>query len=87
MLLETEYRQLRASVAWSDWTEPAAHRFGAVKAELARAGKRVDDFDVATASIALALGASVATCNRGHFQVIEGLDIEDWAPRGEQRGG
>lgn len=77
-LLEAEYARLRSAVRWSDWTESAAGHFGVHKAELERARARVGDMDVIIASVALALGAGVATCNPRHFQRIEGLRVEDW---------
>ena len=78
-LLDGEYRRLRRAVQWSDWTEEAAAEFGRQKAALEEAGTRLDDMDLIVASIALTLGARVATHNRKHFARVAGLEIADWA--------
>ena len=52
--------------------------FGAVKADLERRGERLDDFDVAIAAHALALGAVVATRNVKHLARVRGLSVEEW---------
>jgi tRNA(fMet)-specific endonuclease VapC len=80
-LLEGEYRRLRAAVRWSDWTEDAAVEFGRLKPALEEAGKRLDDMDLIVASVAIALGARVATLNARHFARVPGLDVADWATR------
>jgi predicted nucleic acid-binding protein len=77
-LLEGEYRRLRKAVQWSDWTEEAASEYGRRKAALERTGKRLDDMDLIVASVALALGARLATFNCKHFARIEGLEVADW---------
>lgn len=82
VLLEEEYQRLRAVVEWADWDERAAHHFGVVKAAVYRAGTPVDDMDLVVASIALGLGAEVATANVKHFVVVPGLVVRDWSPRG-----
>lgn len=78
-LLEAEYRRLRKAVQWQDWTEEAATEYGRLKARLEQKGTRIDDMDLVIASIALTLGARIATCNRRHFSRIEGLELDDWA--------
>jgi tRNA(fMet)-specific endonuclease VapC len=78
-LLDGEYRRLRRAVQWSDWTEEAAAEFGRQKAVLEEAGTRLDDMDLIVASVALTLGARVATHNRKHFARVGGLEIADWA--------
>ncbi len=77
-LLEAEYRRLRKVVQWSDWSEDAAAEYGRLKAMLEQNGTRIDDIDLAIASIALTLGARIATCNRRHFSRIQGLEVDDW---------
>lgn len=79
-LLETEYRSLRRVLTWVDWTEGAARAFGEIKAELQRQGTPIQDMDVAIGSIAITLGARVATLNVRHFDRISGLIVEDWTP-------
>ena len=78
-LLEEEYRLIRKAVRWADWGEDAARTFGSLKAALRRKGTPIDDLDIAISSIALELGASVATTNARHFTRIERLKVEDWA--------
>ena len=80
VLLEAEYQRLRALLPWADWTAPAAEIYGAQKAALERAGTPIGDMDVIIASVALACGAGVATCNPRHFQRVTGLTVEDWRP-------
>jgi len=53
-------------------------RFGALKAELERAGNVVADLDLQIASIALQRGLPLLTHNRQHFERIPDLQIEDW---------
>jgi tRNA(fMet)-specific endonuclease VapC len=77
-LLEEEYRQLRNVVRWMDWGEEAAHVFGTLKADLRAKGTPIDDLDLAISSIALTLGAVVATRNARHFNRVAGLRVEDW---------
>ncbi|RMH19101.1 MAG: type II toxin-antitoxin system VapC family toxin [Acidobacteria bacterium] len=81
-LLEKEYRLIREVARWADWNEEAAYRFGSLKAELREKGTQIDDLDVAIASIALTLGATVATRNVRHFERVEGLQVEPWEPWG-----
>lgn len=77
-LLSEEYRTIRAVVRWADWNENAAAHFGRVKAKLSRRGSMIEDLDIVIASIALDLGAAVATRNARRFRQIESLEVEDW---------
>lgn len=77
-LLDAEYARLRAALPWADWTEAAALEFGRQKAALERAGTPVGDMDVIIASVALSLGAAVATCNARDFRRMVDLLVEDW---------
>jgi tRNA(fMet)-specific endonuclease VapC len=77
-LLEDEYLGLRNAVRWADWTEDAAGEFGRQKARLEKAGRMIEDVDIAIAAIALVLDARVATLNAKHFKRIGGLSVEDW---------
>jgi predicted nucleic acid-binding protein len=42
-------------------------------------GALIEDMDIAVASIAMAHGFGVATCNARHFGRIEGLRVDDWS--------
>jgi predicted nucleic acid-binding protein len=78
-VLSDEYARLREAVAWTDWTEAAASEFGRQKARLEARGSAIEDMDIAIGSVALALGARVATYNVRHLQRLEGLSIDDWS--------
>jgi tRNA(fMet)-specific endonuclease VapC len=77
-LLETEFERLHAVIAWADWDEQSAERFGSLKAELQSRGTPIDDMDLVIASTALSLGAGVATSNVRHFERIPGLSVQVW---------
>ncbi|MGH9318662.1 MAG: type II toxin-antitoxin system VapC family toxin [Vicinamibacteria bacterium] len=85
-LLEGEYRRLRELVRWADWNEAAAWQFGILKARLFERGRIIDDLDIAIGSIAIQLGARLATHNAKHFQALEGVEVEDWGPPHTGRG-
>lgn len=78
-LLENEYQLIRSVARWVDWDEGSARRFGVLKAALGKAGTAIHDLDIAVSSIALTLGATVATRDPRHFEKIEGLPVEAWA--------
>lgn len=78
MLLESQYQLLRQTLVFVAWDEAAARHFGSSKAELQRQGTPIADMDLAIASVALALGARVATRNHRHFERIPGLVIDPW---------
>lgn len=59
------------------FTHEMALRFGELKSQVARAGRRIGDFDVAIAAVALARGYTVVT-HDVDFDKIPGLAIEDW---------
>jgi predicted nucleic acid-binding protein len=77
-VLTDEWARLREAVAWVDWTEAAASEFGRQKARLEARGTSIEDMDIAIGSVALALGARVATYNARHLQRLEGLAVDDW---------
>ncbi len=69
---------LLTTVAILSFDERVARRFGALKAQLERAGTSVSDLDLQIASIALENGAPLVTHNRQHFERMPGLILEDW---------
>lgn len=79
VVLAEEYARLREAVAWADWTEAAASEFGRQKALLEARGATIEDMDIAIGSVALALGARVATFNVRHLERLDRLPIEDWS--------
>ncbi len=60
----------------------SARLFGRIKADLKRHGKRIEDFDILVASIALANDLTLVTHNTIHFGRITDLRIEDWLVTG-----
>lgn len=82
-ILTEEYARLREAVAWVDWTEAAAAEFGRQKALLEARGTPIEDMDVAIGSVALTLGARVATYNRRHLGRLHGLAVDDWTESAE----
>lgn len=78
-LLTNEYARLRAAVRWEDWNEEAATEFGRQKARLMKAGTIIEDFDIAIGSIAVVLGARLATLNVKHLGRLQGVAIDDWS--------
>jgi tRNA(fMet)-specific endonuclease VapC len=69
---------LLAAVTVFSYDEPAARRFGQLKADLERAGKRLSDLDLQIASTALQHNVTLVTHNRRHFERVPDLAIEDW---------
>jgi len=69
---------LLAAVTILPYDEQAARRFGHIKADLERAGKRLGDLDLQIAAIALQHDVPLVTHNRQHFDRVPGLVIEDW---------
>ncbi|MBI2526904.1 MAG: type II toxin-antitoxin system VapC family toxin [Candidatus Rokubacteria bacterium] len=58
--------------------QPAADRFPAVAASLARRGEPIGTFDTLIASHALSLGLTFVTNNSKHFGRVAGLRTENW---------
>jgi len=59
-------------------TDEIMARFGALKAELQRTGRPVEDADVLIAATALTVNAPLATGNVKHMSRFPGLEIQDW---------
>jgi predicted nucleic acid-binding protein len=57
----------------------SAENFGMLKASLEKSGTRLDDFDLAIASCALAHNLTLVTNNLKHFSRIEGLKVANWS--------
>lgn len=60
------------------WTDSVSAQFAVTKAHLRKAGRIVEDFDIAIAAHALALNLILVTNNTRHFEAIKGLRIVDW---------
>ena len=55
--------------------------FSEQKAKLELAGARIEDMDLLIAATALYMNLSLVTNNRGHFNRIPGLRLEEWESR------
>ena len=71
-------RRLENSIQIIDFDAAAAAQFGALRSDLERAGKRLDDLDLLLASTALTRGLTLVTHNLAHFRRVPNLVIEDW---------
>jgi len=60
------------------WTDATSDAFGRTKANLERRGARLEDFDIAVAAHALALGATLVTDNVRQMGRLRGLRLENW---------
>jgi len=60
------------------WTTAAAIHTGAIRAELADAGKPIGAYDLQIAGHARSLGATLVTHNRKEFSRVSDLQWEDW---------
>ncbi len=77
-LLESEFTRLRSAVRYVEWNEAAAMTFGRWKARLQKRGNPIEDMDLAIASIALELGARLATSNTRHFERFNNIELVNW---------
>ena len=66
------------AVAVVPFDRPAADRFAAVAASLARRGEPIGTFDTLMAAHALSLGLTFVTNNSRHFRRVVGLKTENW---------
>lgn len=76
--LERRLETLLGSLVRVPWDDLVSARFGETKALLEAKGERVDDFDLAIAAHALAVGASVVTSNVKHFERVPRLRVVSW---------
>ena len=63
------------------YAEPAARRFGLLKAQLEQLGEPISDLDLQIASIALENDATLVTHNQKHFSrlvAFANLSLTDW---------
>ena len=66
------------STTTAPWDQAAADAHGLLRAKLRRAGTPIGDFDEMIAAHALALEATLVTDNTRHFQMVDGLALENW---------
>jgi tRNA(fMet)-specific endonuclease VapC len=60
------------------WTDEVSRAFGRTKADLERRGVRLEDFDVAVAAHAIAVGATMVTDDVEHMSRVSGLRVANW---------
>ena len=72
------FELLRSTLAIAPWTDAVTNEFGAIKAELERAGQRIEDFDAAIAAHARAHRSVLVTANTKHMQRVAGIELENW---------
>ena len=78
-ILEDRFNQVRTVLPRAPWTDAVSEHFGEAKAALEKKGQRLEDFDLAIAAHALALGAVLVTADHDHVARIPGLKVEDWS--------
>ena len=77
-LLKAQKDRLLGHLRILDWDQPTSEYFGDMKASLEKAGKLIDDSDIAIAAIARSHAARVITANLVHFRCIKGVDSRHW---------
>lgn len=78
LLLKAERDRVLSVINVLPWHAEASKRYGAIKANLERRGKIIDDFDIAIAAIAISSNCGVLTANLKHFERIKDLETLSW---------
>ena len=78
LLLKAERDRLLSIINVLPWRSAASKKYGAIKADLERSGRIIDDFDIAIAAIAISHKCGVLTANLKHFERIKELTIKCW---------
>jgi len=60
------------------WTDSVSVQFAVIKAQLRKAGRIIEDFDIAIAAHAQAWNLTLVTSNNRHFAGIKDLQRVDW---------
>ena len=74
-------RHLAANFPVVPVSEPVMERFGAVKADLVKQGRKLEDFDLVVAATALHFGYTLVTGNVRHFHRVPDLKVDNWTER------
>jgi len=74
-----QFERVRAVFQRVAWTDDVSVRFGEIKAQLERDGRRIEDFDAAIAAHAVSLDAVLVTANVGQMSRVARLHVEDWS--------
>jgi tRNA(fMet)-specific endonuclease VapC len=71
--------RIQSQLAIFPFNEPAALKYGRIRASLEKKGLPISERDLQIAAIALANKLCVVTHNTREFSRIDKLDVEDWA--------
>jgi tRNA(fMet)-specific endonuclease VapC len=71
-------KSLFAGIESLPFDDPAAIKYGKIRAALKKAGTPIGPNDLMIASIAMARQAVLVTHNIAEFSRVEGLQIDDW---------
>lgn len=78
--LQQQYdAELKSRLPMLSVDSAVAASYAAIRAALRRAGHTVESMDLLIAATAHAHGLVVATLNLRHFEIIDGLAVEDWS--------
>ena len=61
-----------------DWDSNAAKHYAYLRASMEAKGKNIGNLDMMIAAHALSIGATVVTNNQRHFDMVDGLKVENW---------
>ena len=75
----TKIERICSQLEINPFDEPAAEKYGLVRARLEREGLIISERDLQIASIAMANRLCIVTHNTKEFNRIKGLTVEDWA--------
>ena len=73
-----DVRNLTSAVQVIDFDRLAADAYGSIRLSLQKRGLPIGEADMLIAAAALSRGAVLVTHNRKHFELVEGLNLEDW---------
>jgi tRNA(fMet)-specific endonuclease VapC len=76
--LRERFDLLSTELGRASWTDAVSEHFGAIKAEIERRGRRIEDFDAAIAAHAMAVDAALVTADAKHMPRVPGLTVIDW---------
>jgi tRNA(fMet)-specific endonuclease VapC len=83
--LEARFELVRSELPRAEWSDAVSERFGIIKAQLEKRGRRIEDFDAAIAAHALATGAILVSANAADMLRAPGLVVEDWSNGGAMK--
>ena len=61
-----------------NWDSEAAKSYGYLRAYMEKNGRIIGNMDLMIAAHALSIGATIVTNNIRHFNMIDGLKVENW---------